>query len=41
MILIKGGRVVDPESGTDESLDLILEDGRVKARGKFPQERVL
>ena len=45
MILIKGGRVVDPESGTDESLDLILEDGRVKAWGKFPKnesyERVI
>lgn len=35
MILIKNGRVVDPASGTDEALDLLLEDGRIKALGKF------
>ena len=37
MILIKDGRVVDPASGVDEGLDVVLEDGRVKALGKFPK----
>ena len=37
MILIKDGRVVDPASGMDEALDVVLEHGRVKALGKFPQ----
>ena len=37
MILIKDGRVVDPASGVDEALDLILEDGKVKSMGKFPK----
>ena len=29
MILIKDGRVVDPASGVDEGLDVVLDDGRV------------
>ena len=37
MILIKDGRVVDPASGVDEGLDVVLDDGRVKALGKFPK----
>ena len=37
MILIKDGRVVDPASGVDEGLDVVLEDGRVKTLGKFPK----
>ena len=37
MILIKDGRVVDPASGVDEGLAVVLEDGRVKALGKFPK----
>ena len=45
MILIKNGRVVDPASGIDEVLDVILEDGIIKALGKFPKtetyERVI
>ena len=45
MILIKDGRVVDPSSGTDEALDVVIEDGRIKALGKFPRsedyERVI
>lgn len=45
MILIKNGRVVDPASGTDEALDILLEDGRIKALGKFSRsegyERVI
>ena len=31
MILIKNGRMVDPASGIDEALDVVLEDGRIKA----------
>ena len=30
MILIKDGRVVDPETGLEEKMDLIIEDGRIK-----------
>lgn len=37
MIPIKNGRVVDPASGIDEALDVVLEDGRIKALGKFPK----
>lgn len=37
MILIKDGRVVDPETGLDETLDLIIEDGRIKEIGKFSE----
>ncbi len=32
--LIKNGRVVDPASGTDETLDILIEDGVVKALDK-------
>ena len=35
MILIKGGRLIDPRSGTDESLDIIIEDSKIKAIGIF------
>ena len=35
MILIKGGRLIDPRSGTDESLDIIIEDSKIKAIGTF------
>lgn len=37
MILIKDGRAVDPETGLDETLDLIIEDGRIKEIGKFSE----
>ncbi|OGL61214.1 MAG: dihydroorotase [Candidatus Tectomicrobia bacterium RIFCSPLOWO2_12_FULL_69_37] len=33
-LLVKGGRVVDPASGTDEALDLLIEGGRVARRGR-------
>jgi len=33
-ILLKGGHVVDPATGTDERLDLLLAGGRVAARGR-------
>ncbi|MEK6710387.1 MAG: dihydroorotase [Nitrospinota bacterium] len=33
-LLVKGGRVIDPASGTDEALDLLIEGGRVARRGR-------
>jgi dihydroorotase len=33
-LLVRGGRVVDPASGTDEALDLLIEGGRIAKRGK-------
>jgi len=44
MLVIRGGRILDPASGLDEVSDLILENGRVRAvgrdiAGKFIQER--
>lgn len=33
-VLIAGGRVIDPASGTDEVADVLIEDGRVSAIGK-------
>lgn len=35
MILIKDGRVIDPRSGRDELLDIVVENGRVRSIGKF------
>jgi dihydroorotase len=32
-LFLKGGRVVDPSTGTDQVLDLLLSDGRVAAMG--------
>src|SRR5262245_54108470 len=32
-ILIRGGRLLDPHAGRDETADLLLEDGRVAAVG--------
>lgn len=44
MLVIRGGRILDPASGLDEVSDLILENGRVHAvgrdiAGKFIQDR--
>ncbi len=33
-LLLKGGRVVDPASGTDELLDVLIEDGKIAKLGK-------
>lgn len=33
MILIQGGRVIDPGSGTDAVMDILLEDGKISAMG--------
>ena len=29
MILIKDGRVIDPKSGIDESLDIMIDKGKI------------
>ena len=34
MILIKDGRVIDPQTGLDETLDLVIQDGVIKEIGK-------
>ena len=45
MILIKDGRVVDPHSGIDEVLDVIIDNGKIKGMGKYAKsdeyERVI
>ncbi len=28
-LLLKHGRVIDPSSGTDENLDVLVEDGKI------------
>jgi len=33
-LLIKGGRVIDPSQGIDETLDLLVEEGTIKELGK-------
>ena len=33
-LLLKGGRVVDPGSGIDEPLDVLIEDGKVSEVGR-------
>ncbi len=41
-ILIRGGRILDPQSGRDERADLLLEEGRVAALGSgLPAEGAL
>lgn len=35
MILIKDGRVIDPKSGMDETLDLKIENGKIIGIGKY------
>lgn len=37
MILIKDGRVIDPKSGMDEKMDLVIRDGVIAGIGKFPR----
>ena len=32
-ILVKNGRLLDPDTGTDKICSLLLEDGRVKSVG--------
>ena len=33
-ILIKGGRVIDPDTKTDGKYDILLEDGKIKSVAK-------
>lgn len=35
MILIKDGRVIDPKSGMDEALDILIDKGRIAGLGKY------
>lgn len=35
MILIKDGRVIDPQSEMDEVIDLVIENGKIAGMGKF------
>lgn len=37
MILIKNGRVLDPETGFDKVTDIVLSDGKIKSIGKVEQ----
>ncbi len=40
MILIKGGRMMNPKTGTDELRDLVIDGNRIKYIGKFsPDEK--
>lgn len=39
MILIKNGRLIDPESKKDEIIDIAIEDGKVKKIGKINNEQ--
>jgi len=32
-VLIRGGRVIDPEAGRDETADVLTRDGRIEAIG--------
>ena len=38
MMLIKNGRVIDPKQGTDEVLDLVVENGKIAKIGKNLKE---
>ena len=33
MMLIKGGRIVDPKNGMDQTADLVIENGKIKKIG--------
>ena len=37
MLLIRNGRVLDPASGRDEIADICIEDGKIAAVGKIPE----
>lgn len=34
-MIIKGGRVLDPSTGFDQIIDLLIEDGKIKEMGEF------
>lgn len=35
MILIKNGRVIDPKSGMDETIDILIDEGKIVGLGKY------
>ena len=37
MILIKNGRVIDPAKGTDDLMDMVIDGGKIKAIGHYPE----
>ena len=37
-LTLRGGRVIDPASGTDTVTDLRVEDGRIVAIGPLPDD---
>lgn len=37
MILIKNGRVIDPAKGTDDVMDIVIDGGKIKAMGHYPE----
>lgn len=38
-ILIKGGRILDPATKTDDVMDLFIEDGVITKEGKISRKR--
>ncbi len=38
MILIKGGRLIDPLSGVDATRDIVIDDGRIADMGSFSRD---
>lgn len=37
-ILIKGGRILDPATKTDDVMDLFIEDGVITKEGKYQEK---
>ena len=37
MLLIKGGRVIDPKTGMDQVQDIVIQDGIIKTIGQADQ----
>ena len=37
MILIKNGRVIDPAKGTDDVMDMVIDGGKIKSMGHYPE----
>ncbi len=37
MILIKNRRVIDPAKGTDDVMDIVIDGGKIKAMGHYPE----
>lgn len=37
MILIKNGRVIDPAKGIDDVMDIVIDGGKIKAMGHYPE----